>query len=34
MGKMKFVGTVDGEVAAEATLGFVSASALTSEGRE
>jgi beta-hydroxyacyl-ACP dehydratase FabZ len=34
IGKMKFVGTVDGEVAAEAVLGFVSATALTSEGQE
>ena len=28
-GKMKFVGTVDGEIAAEATIGFVSATNLT-----
>ncbi|MDR0764380.1 MAG: 3-hydroxyacyl-ACP dehydratase FabZ [Synergistaceae bacterium] len=34
IGKMRFVGTVDGEAAAEATLGFVSAFALTSETRE
>lgn len=29
VGKMKFVGTVDGEVVAEATMGFVSATTLT-----
>jgi beta-hydroxyacyl-ACP dehydratase FabZ len=29
IGKMKFVGTVDGDVAAEATMGFVSATTLT-----
>jgi beta-hydroxyacyl-ACP dehydratase FabZ len=34
IGKMRFVGTVDGEVAAEAELGFVSASALTAEEEE
>jgi beta-hydroxyacyl-ACP dehydratase FabZ len=34
IGKMQFVGTVDGEVVAEAVLGFVSAFALTSETRE
>jgi beta-hydroxyacyl-ACP dehydratase FabZ len=34
VGKMKFVGTVDGEIVAEAVLGFVSATALTSEGQE
>jgi beta-hydroxyacyl-ACP dehydratase FabZ len=34
IGKMKFVGTVDGEVAAEAVMGFVSATALTTEERE
>jgi beta-hydroxyacyl-ACP dehydratase FabZ len=34
IGKMRFVGTVDGEVAAEAELGFVSAFALTAETRE
>ena len=32
VGKMKFIGTVDGDVAAEAVMGFVSASALTDEG--
>ena len=31
MGKMKFVGTVDGEVVAEAVMGFVSATTLTTE---
>lgn len=31
VGKMKFVGTVDGEVVAEAILGFVSAAGLTSQ---
>jgi beta-hydroxyacyl-ACP dehydratase FabZ len=31
IGKMKFVGTVDGEVVAEAVLGFVVASNLTSQ---
>ncbi|MDR3354805.1 MAG: 3-hydroxyacyl-[acyl-carrier-protein] dehydratase FabZ, partial [Synergistaceae bacterium] len=31
IGKMKFVGTVDGEVVAEAVLGFVIASNLTSQ---
>lgn len=30
VGKMRFVGTVDGEVVAEATMGFVSAPRLTS----
>ncbi|MDR1581579.1 MAG: 3-hydroxyacyl-ACP dehydratase FabZ [Synergistaceae bacterium] len=34
IGKMRFVGTVDGEVAAEAVLGFISAFALTAEPRE
>ncbi|MDR1884643.1 MAG: 3-hydroxyacyl-ACP dehydratase FabZ [Synergistaceae bacterium] len=35
MGKMKFVGTVDGEVVAEAVMGFVRASNLTArEGDE
>jgi beta-hydroxyacyl-ACP dehydratase FabZ len=34
IGKMKFVGTVGGEIAAEAVLGFVSASALTTEDQE
>jgi 3-hydroxyacyl-[acyl-carrier-protein] dehydratase len=34
IGKMRFVGTVDGETAAEAVLGFVSAFALTAEARE
>jgi len=34
IGKMKFVGTVDGEVAAEAVMGFVSATTLTSEEQE
>jgi beta-hydroxyacyl-ACP dehydratase FabZ len=34
IGKMKFVGTVDGEVVAEAVMGFVSATALTNEGQE
>ncbi|MDR3321575.1 MAG: 3-hydroxyacyl-ACP dehydratase FabZ [Synergistaceae bacterium] len=34
VGKMKFVGTVDGEVVAEATLGFVSATTLTMQGGE
>jgi beta-hydroxyacyl-ACP dehydratase FabZ len=34
IGKMQFVGTVDGEVSAEAVLGFVSAFALTAETRE
>ena len=29
MGKMRFVGTVDGEIVAEATMGFVSATTLT-----
>lgn len=32
VGKMKFVGTVDGEVVAEAVMGFVSATALTTDG--
>jgi beta-hydroxyacyl-ACP dehydratase FabZ len=31
VGKMKFVCTVDGEVAAEATMGFVSATTLTAQ---
>jgi beta-hydroxyacyl-ACP dehydratase FabZ len=34
IGKMRFVGTVDGEVVAEAVLGFVSAFALTAETQE
>jgi beta-hydroxyacyl-ACP dehydratase FabZ len=34
IGKMKFVGTVEGEVVAEAVLGFVSTTALTAEGQE
>ncbi|MDR1651980.1 MAG: 3-hydroxyacyl-ACP dehydratase FabZ [Synergistaceae bacterium] len=34
IGKMKFVSTVDGEVAAEAEMGFVSAAALTIDGQE
>lgn len=35
VGKMRFVGTVAGEVVAEATMGFVSATSLTtSEGEE
>jgi beta-hydroxyacyl-ACP dehydratase FabZ len=34
IGKMKFVGTVDGEVVAEAVLGFVSATALTGDIKE
>jgi beta-hydroxyacyl-ACP dehydratase FabZ len=34
VGKMKFVGTVEGEVVAEAVLGFVSTTALTAEGQE
>lgn len=33
VGKMKFVGTVDGEVVAEAVMGFVSATRLTSEAK-
>jgi beta-hydroxyacyl-ACP dehydratase FabZ len=32
VGKMKFVGTVDGEVVAEAIMGFVSATTLTMQG--
>ena len=32
IGKMKFIGTVDGDLVAEAVMGFVSASALTGEG--
>lgn len=34
VGKMKFVGTVDGEVVAEATMGFVSATTLTTSDNE
>jgi len=34
MGKMRFVGTVDGEVVAEATMGFVSATTLTQDAAE
>ncbi|MDR3254185.1 MAG: 3-hydroxyacyl-ACP dehydratase FabZ [Synergistaceae bacterium] len=35
VGKMKFVGTVDGEIVAEAVLGFVSATTLTmQDGQE
>lgn len=33
VGKMRFVGTVDGEVVAEAEMGFVSAARLTAEER-
>ena len=32
IGKVKFIGTVDGEVVAEAVMGFVTASALTGDG--
>ena len=34
VGKMKFVGTVDGDIVAEAVIGFVSASGLTEDGNE
>lgn len=34
VGKMKFVATVDGDVVAEATMGFVSATTLTTEDKE
>ncbi|MDR3280409.1 MAG: 3-hydroxyacyl-ACP dehydratase FabZ [Synergistaceae bacterium] len=34
IGKMRFVGTVDGEVVAEAVMGFVSATTLTTDEQE
>ncbi|MDR0649422.1 MAG: 3-hydroxyacyl-ACP dehydratase FabZ [Synergistaceae bacterium] len=34
VGKMKFVSTVDGEVAAEAVMGFVSGTALTAQAEQ
>ena len=34
VGKMKFIGTVDGDIAAEAVMGFVSASGLTGGAEE